>query len=251
MPSSRSRGRISSSTSRVHSEYSVWSAATGCTAWARRIVAGRCLGESEVSDLALGDEVGDGCRGLLDRRVRVDPVLVVQVDVVGAEASQRALDGCPDVGGAAVACRAVVGRRGAADETELGGDLDLVAAALDGASDELLAVEGSVDLGGVDVRDAELEGAVDGADGLGVVQRPAGGVGAGHGHGAEADAGDHEVTEVCVLHQSFSVDAVGGRRGCGRHPPDNQRATASGSPCRGGHRAVTPTPVAGSRTVDA
>ena len=195
----------------------------------------RCLGEPEVSDLALGDEIGDGSCCLLDRRVGVDAVLVVEVDVVGAEASQRALDGCTDVGGAAVGAEgvpvAVV-----LHEAELGGDLHLVAAALDGASDELLAVEGPVDLGGVDVGDAELEGAVDGADGLGVVERSAGGVGAGHGHGAEADAGDHEVTEVCVLHQTSLVSVRAVVSGVGRHRPHNQRATASGSPCRGGHQ---------------
>ena len=95
-------------------------------------------------------------------------------------------------------------------EAELGGDRHLVAAALDRTSDEFLAVEGPVDLGGVDVGDAELDGAVDGADRLGVVERSASGVGAGHGHGAKADAGDHEVTEVCVLHQTSLVSVCGG-----------------------------------------
>ena len=77
---------------------------------------------------------------------------------------------------------------------------DLVAAALDRPADDLLAVEGSVDLGGVDVGDAEVQRPVDGADRLVVVEAAAGGVGAGHGHGAEADAGDLEAAEVCVLH---------------------------------------------------
>ena len=40
MPSSSSVGRISSSGSRHHSEYSLCRAATGSTAWARRIVCG-------------------------------------------------------------------------------------------------------------------------------------------------------------------------------------------------------------------
>jgi hypothetical protein len=40
------------------------------------------------------------------------------------------------------------------DEAELGGDHDVVAAASDGLADDLLAVEGPVDLGGVDVGDA-------------------------------------------------------------------------------------------------
>ena len=48
----------------------------------------RRFGEPEVQHLALGDQIGDGSGGLLDRGVRVDAVLVVQVDVVGAETLQ-------------------------------------------------------------------------------------------------------------------------------------------------------------------
>ena len=39
MPSSRITGRISSSRSRVNSEYSVWSAVIGWVAWALRMLA--------------------------------------------------------------------------------------------------------------------------------------------------------------------------------------------------------------------
>ena len=88
------------------------------------------------------------------------------------------------------------------DQAELGGDDDIVAAALARLSDDLFG-EGPVDLGGVDVGDTEVEGAVDGADRLGVVEAAFGGVGAGHGHGAEADAGDVEAREVGVLHRMF------------------------------------------------
>ena len=112
---------------------------------------------------------------------------------------QGALDGGADVG------RAAVGDAGPAagvgDEAELGGDDDLVAAALDRLADELLAVERAVDLGGVDVGDAQVQRAVDGADRLGVVEAPAAGVGAGHGHGAQADPGDVQPAERDVLHQ--------------------------------------------------
>jgi hypothetical protein len=64
-------------------------------------------------------------------------------------------------------------------EAELGGDNDLVAPGRDRVADDFLAVERAVDLDGVDVGDAEVECAVDGVDGLGVVQAAAGGVGAG------------------------------------------------------------------------
>ena len=46
-------GRTSLSTSRVHSEYSVCSAAIGCTLWARRMVFGAGFGNSQMPDLAL------------------------------------------------------------------------------------------------------------------------------------------------------------------------------------------------------
>jgi len=47
----------------------------------------RGLGEAEVRHLALRDQVPDGLRGLLDRRVRVDAMLVEQVDVDDAGAA--------------------------------------------------------------------------------------------------------------------------------------------------------------------
>ena len=87
-----------------------------------------------------------------------------------------------------------------ADEAELGGDDDPVAATLQGPADHFLTVEGAVDLGGVEVGDAEVECTVDRADGLGVVDSSFAGVGAGHGHGAEADTGDVEASEGDVLH---------------------------------------------------
>jgi hypothetical protein len=60
------------------------------------------LGQSEVTDLARAYQLGHRADGVLDRRVRVDPMLVVQVDVVSAQARQRALDGGADVGRGAV-----------------------------------------------------------------------------------------------------------------------------------------------------
>src|SRR6478672_11252722 len=92
------------------------------------------FGQAEVPDLPVADEVGEGTDGVLDRCAWVDPVLVVEVDVVGAEALKRALDSDTDVGRAAVAspgAATVVG-----DETELCGQDHLVAAASQGAADE-------------------------------------------------------------------------------------------------------------------
>ena len=53
------------------------------------------LGEAEVPHLALGDQLLDRARHLLDRHVRVDAVLVEEVDRVGAQALQRGLRDLP------------------------------------------------------------------------------------------------------------------------------------------------------------
>ena len=57
----------------------------------------RGLGEPEVPHLALLDELGHRADGVLDRRLGIDPVLVVEVDRVHAEALQRRLAGRADV----------------------------------------------------------------------------------------------------------------------------------------------------------
>src|SRR5699024_3399262 len=47
-----------------------------------------CFGNAEIPHLALGDEFGQCAERLLDRHVRIDPMLVVQVDVVDTESPQ-------------------------------------------------------------------------------------------------------------------------------------------------------------------
>ena len=63
---------------------------------------GRRLGQPEVPDLAGGDQLGHRADGLLDRHRLVDPVLVVEVDVVDAEPLQAGVAGRADVRRAAV-----------------------------------------------------------------------------------------------------------------------------------------------------
>src|SRR3954467_6817513 len=98
MPSSRSSGRISASTSRVHSEYSVCRALTGCTACARRMVSGLASDRPMCRILPSATSSAKHLHGVLDGRARVDAVLVVEVDVVGTEPAQRTLDRGPDIG---------------------------------------------------------------------------------------------------------------------------------------------------------
>ena len=62
---------------------------------------GRHLGQPEVADLALVDELGHRSDRVLDGRVRVHPVQVVEIDRLDTEATEAGLAGLPDVLGAA------------------------------------------------------------------------------------------------------------------------------------------------------
>ena len=127
MPSSSRVGRISASGSRVHSEYSLCSAATGCTAWARRIEPRARLGEPEIAHLALRDQLLHGAGDVLHRHLGIDAVLVEEVDTVGPQPPEAALDGAPDLVRLAVDAAAMHARLRVDVPAELGGDLHLVA----------------------------------------------------------------------------------------------------------------------------
>ena len=102
MPSSSSVGSTSASGSRHHSEYSLCERRDrldGVRA-ADRLHAG--LREAEVLDLALADQVLHGAGDVLDRHVRVDAVLIEEVDAVDLEPLERAVGDLLDVLGPAV-----------------------------------------------------------------------------------------------------------------------------------------------------
>ena len=118
----------------------------------------------------------------------IDAMLVVEVDVVDAEAVQRRRRSLPHV------LRAAVDARGRlpsclAHVAELGGEHDLVAAAADRLADQLLVGEGAVHIGGVEKIDAEIERAMDRGDRLVVV---AAAIELGHAHAAESQRGNGE-----------------------------------------------------------
>ena len=86
-------------------------------------------------------------------------------------------------------------------EAELGRDHDLVADGRERFADELLVRERTVDLGGVEERDAALDGGADQRDHLLPVGERR--VALAHAHAAEADCRDLErVSECPVLHAS-------------------------------------------------
>jgi hypothetical protein len=84
-----------------------------------------CFGKAEVPHLADSDQILHGARNILDRHLRVDTVLIEQIDRIDLESLQRGLRDLFDVLGPAV--QASLATFGINLEPELGGDHHLAA----------------------------------------------------------------------------------------------------------------------------
>src|SRR6267378_5397744 len=115
-------------------------------------------------------------------------MLVIKVDVFDAQPLQTSLAGSLHIVGLAVDA-AGIGIAGIADNSKLCGQHDLVALALDRASNEFFILVGPVDVSGVEEVNAEFERSVNGRDRFGVI---AAGVKLRHAHAAEAEGGNFE-----------------------------------------------------------
>src|SRR2546426_6587193 len=88
------------------------------------------LGKAEVQHLALRNQVLDCSGHILDGDLWIDTMLVVEIDAVGLEALQRALDHLLDV------IRPAVDATGLDVKAELRGDADAVAEGRERFTDE-------------------------------------------------------------------------------------------------------------------
>ena len=131
------------------------------------------------------------------------------------------------VGRAVDAQPAAVARRA---DAELRGQHDLVAAAGDRAADQLLVGERAVHVGGVEERDAEVEGPLDGPLGLGLV---AGAVELAHPHAAQPLGRDGQAAEVPCAHAPIIPLSPAAQPSVARRPWFHvERRTGTGSPVR-------------------
>ena len=168
MPSSRRSGRISASRFRSHSEYSLCSAEIGWTACARRMVSRARLGQAEEPHLALRAPGPPWRR----RRPRSAPP--------GRRGAGRAGRCGPCGGGGASLHRLADVLRPAVEPAALAAPRSASRTwwrSRRGRACPRARVPSSsslrerpVDLGGVEEGDAQLEGAVNGGDGLGLVR---------------------------------------------------------------------------------
>ena len=148
------------------------------------------VGDADPADFSFALEVGHGGPALFDVFVRLGPVDLVEVDGFDVETAEAVF---------ALAADLLLGVGDfffvVPDHGGLGEDVGFVRGGLEGAGDDFFGVAEAVDGGGVDPVDAEVEGFVDGGDGVVVVLRAPceGPVAAADGPCSEADGGEVEV----------------------------------------------------------
>ncbi|MNQ78676.1 hypothetical protein D3C85_935970 [compost metagenome] len=164
----------------------------------------RGLAQSQITYLAGADQFGHGADGFFDGHLRVDSVLVIQVEGVHAQALQAAVDGLANVFRSPVdATGGGVGR--VADDPELAGQEHPVALAGNGLADQFFIGVRAVHVGGIEQVDAQFQRAVQGGRGFAGIR--AGGVEVGHAHAAQAD-GRHLRTvfsQLTCVHEISSL----------------------------------------------
>src|ERR1700722_15518734 len=123
-----------------------------CVGTANRLCA--CLGKAEVAYLSGYYQIRHGADCFFNRSLRVDSVLIVEIDRVDAEPLQAGVAGSADVLRAAVhSARAIR----LAHDTELGGDDDFVAMRFERAAYQLFIGVRAVHVRGIEEVDAEIE----------------------------------------------------------------------------------------------
>ena len=163
-----------------------------------------CFRKAEVLDLALLNQLLHRSRHVFDRHVRVNPVLIEQIDGIDLEPLERALDGLLDVLRPAVQARRTLHTARIEIrievEPEFGGDHHLLAERSEGFAHEFFVGERAVDFGGVEERDAAFDGGAKKSGHLLLVFGRA--VGKAHSHAAEPDGRDFQIafSKFALLH---------------------------------------------------
>ncbi len=134
-----------------------------------------------LESLAFCDEIGERADRVLDGRVRVDTVLVVQIDDVHPEPPERRVACSPHVFRSAIDAEPASVRR--SHVAELCRQNHLLPPSLNRPADKLFVGERPIHVGGIQEIDTELEGTVDRRNRLGFI---ASGVELGHAHTAKA-----------------------------------------------------------------
>src|SRR5207302_7932788 len=155
------------------------------------------FGHAEVLHLALRNQFLDRSRHVFDRHVRVDTVLIIEIQDVCPEPFQRTLDALLDALGAAVLDLLPAG---ITSDPELRGDHHLRAHGRQRLADELFVGVRTVDLGGLEECDTAFDSRADERDHRLLVRWDT--VALAHAHAAAAEGRDLELAlSKCALLQ--------------------------------------------------
>jgi len=157
------------------------------------------LGQAEVLDLSLADELLDGAGHILDGHLRIHTMLIQKVDAVGPQALQRRVDHAADVLGAAVQPLPGV----TVVKSELRCDHDLIAHRRERFADHAFVDVWTIGLGTVEKGHAAVKGCT---DQLHSVCRVGGGaIAEAQPHAAQTERRDGQAAaaELSFLHVVF------------------------------------------------
>src|SRR5207247_1991813 len=143
------------------------------------------LGESQKTHLALGNQLAHGANGFFDGCLRVNAVLIVEVNNFHAQPFEAGVAAGANVFGPAIDANEAAGR--VTDVAKFGGQHDLAAPAAHGLADKDFVRPGAVNVSRVEEVHTQVEGAVNGGDGLGFVARP---IKFRHAHATQPQGGD-------------------------------------------------------------
>nr|GEU28411.1 hypothetical protein [Tanacetum cinerariifolium] len=166
-----------------------------------------CFRKAEMSDFALLDQILERTGDVLNRHARIDAMLIVQVDVIGAEALEGFFNHFADVLGAAIQAPFPFNLK-----TEFRGDFHFVPKWRKRLADEFFAEVRAVYFGGVEERDAVFIRCANRLDGLFFRNRRV--VIAGECHAPEAEFRDLHGAQ-CALFHGFSFGRLPGRLAVG------------------------------------
>src|ERR1700683_312339 len=171
-----------------------------------------CFGKAEMLDLTFVNQILHRSRYFFDGHVRVNSMLIEQIDDLDLEPLERALDCRLDLLRPAVQARSTghsagIETRGQV-EPEFGGDDYLLAERSEGFAHKFLVQERAVDLGGVEKRDAAFHGGPQKFCHLPLVFGRA--VGKAHPHAAEPESRNLQValSKFALLHSIAPSETV-------------------------------------------
>src|SRR5208283_799405 len=144
----------------------------------------RSFRETDVANFSLPHQFRHCSDGFFDGRSWVDAMLIVEVDVVDAEAKQASFARTTNIVRLAIHA-ASVRICGIADDAELCGEHDLVALAFEGAANQFFILIRTVHVRRIEKVDTEIKGAVNSGDRFVIV---AWAIKLRHAHAAEAES---------------------------------------------------------------